>query len=60
MNVDSVHLDDACHVRRVQQEQNQTEDAALGNTTRDRRRFRHFALKGDGLRPLADDGTDPR
>ena len=55
-----MQLDDACHVRRVQQELNRTEDAALGNTTRDQQRFWHSAVNSDGLRSLADEGADPR
>ena len=48
--VDSMDLDDMWHVSRVEQEQNQTEDAALRNTTRDQRRFRHLTIGSDGLR----------
>ena len=55
-----MNLDDACHIRRVEQVQNRTEEAALKNTTRNQRRCGHFAINGDGLRPLADEGTDPR
>ena len=60
MEVYSVHVEDMGHIRHVEQEQNPTDVAALGNTIRDRQHFGHLAIGSDSLCSIADEEANPR